>query len=235
MTLTEQTAGKLGELTRLEELDLSENPLDVPPMVLQMPALRRLNLRSTEITVCPVGVHDQPYLQRLDLRDNLITRIPEAVRKQSVSPDILLLAGNPLSDVDTLHWVVAHRQLHGFNVWMGPPSRDVLRPDAWLVGFSPQQTALQASHWQSLVVKEGSGRFFGTLEVIRRTADFQVGYAALQQRVWRMVEAMDASPALCDHIFLESLWSAIDGNDPLTSLAKLEERIADFQASNTTL
>ncbi|QJI39831.1 leucine Rich Repeat (LRR)-containing protein [Pseudomonas sp. ADAK2] len=235
LTLTEQTAGKLGELTRLEELDLSENPLDVPPMVLQMPALRRLNLRSTEITVCPVGVHDQPYLQRLDLRDNLITRIPEAVRKQSVSPDILLLAGNPLSDVDTLHWVVAHRQLHGFNVWMGPPSRDVLRPDAWLVGFSPQQTALQASHWQSLVVKEGSGRFFGTLEVIRRTADFQVGYAALQQRVWRMVEAMDASPALCDHIFLESLWSAIDGNDPLTSLAKLEERIADFQASNTTL
>lgn len=231
LMLTEQTAGKLSGLTRLEALDLSDNPLGVPPVVLQMTALRRLNLRATGISLCPVGVLDRPYLQRLDLRANLITRIPEAVRIQSVGTDNLLLAGNPLSDDDTLRWVVTHRQQTGINVWMGLPNTDVLQPEAWLVGFSPEQTALQVQRWQRLVAEAGSARFFENLEVLRRTADFRVDYAALQQRVWHLVETVEASPLLCQHLFREVRWPAINANNPFAGLAGLEERVTTFQAS----
>lgn len=231
LTLTEQTAGKLGELTRLETLDLSDNPLEVPPLVLKLTALRRLYLRATGIRVCPVGVLDRPYLERLDLRDNRITRIPPAVRIQSVVADNLLLAGNPLSDADTLRWVVSHRQQTGISVWTGLRNSDVLQPDAWLVGLSPEDAASQAQRWQRLVAQAGSERLFGALEVLRRTADFQVDYLALQQRVWHLIDALEASPTLCRHLFREVRWPAVSGNDPLAGLAGLENRIANFPAA----
>ncbi|KPN90988.1 dermonecrotic toxin domain-containing protein [Pseudomonas nunensis] len=231
LVLTEQTAGKLGELTRLETLDLSDNPLGVPPVVLQMPALRRLYLRATGIRTCPVGVLDHPYLQRLELRDNLITRIPPTVRKQSVNAENLLLAGNPLSDEDTLRWVVTHRQQTGINVWMGLPSGDVLQPDAWLVGLAPEQVALQVQRWQGLVAEAGSERLFETLAVLRRTADFMVDYAPLQQRVWHLIDTLEASPSLCQHLFREVQWPAINSNNPFAGLAGLEESITTYRAS----
>ncbi|WP_213938116.1 DUF6543 domain-containing protein [Pseudomonas sp. dw_612] len=231
LRFTEPTAGSLSQLSRLAELDLSDNPLGVPPLVLQMPALRRLNLRASGIRVCPVGVLDHPYLQRLDLRDNLINRVPDAIRKQSVAPDILWLAGNPLSDEDSLRWVMTHRQQSGINVWMGPLNRDMNRPQAWLAGLSPQEAGVRIERWDRLLTKVGSERFFDTLEAMRRTADFQVDYVPLQQRIWRMVDAMDASPTLPQRLFLEAQWAPVSRDDPFTSLARLEERITAYQAS----
>ncbi|MEO6677231.1 MAG: DUF6543 domain-containing protein [Pseudomonas sp.] len=233
LTLTEETAGQFGELKLLEELDLSDNPLGVSPVVLQMPVLRRLNLRNTRIHKCPVGVLDHPYLQRLDLRDNLITGVPPSVRLQSVATDNLLLTGNPLSDEDTLRWVVTHRQQTGINVWMGLPGADVNQPDAWLAGLSPQEAASQGQRWQRIAAKAGSDRFFGTLDVLRRTADFQVEYAPLQQRVWRLIEAMDSSPPLCRYLFEDVQWSPVDGDDPFTSLVRLEHRVSTYQSPAT--
>lgn len=231
LTLTEQAAGRLGELTRLEELDLSENPLGTAPVVVQMLALRRLNLRSTGIQICPVGIRDHAYLQRLDLRDNQIGLIPEPVRVQSVAPYNLLLAGNPLSDTDSLRWVMTHRQQTGINVWLGPPHPEIVSAQPWLAGLAPQDAVLQVARWERLVAKEGSDRFFGTLDLARRTADFQVDYVPLQQRVWNMLTAIDASPALCQHLFQEVQWTALDGDNPFASLSRLEDRIAAFQAA----
>ncbi|MGE8148079.1 dermonecrotic toxin domain-containing protein [Pseudomonas frederiksbergensis] len=230
LTLTEQAAGELSSLTRLTSLDMSTNPLDLPPLVLFLPALRRLNLRATGIRNCPVGVLDYPYLQLLDLRYNHIDRIPDAVRMQSVGNNRLLLTGNPLNDADSLRWVVRHRQETGINVWMGLPSADFAQPEAWLTGLSPEQAATQAGHWQHLTTLEGNERFFGTLDMVRRSADFRVNYAALQQRVWHLVDAIEASPALCQHVFRDVEWTAANGDDPLASFEQLEARVATFNA-----
>ncbi len=120
LVLTEETAGQLAGLTRLQVLDLSENPLGVPPLVIQMTELRQLKLRNAGLRTCPIGIFDRPYLESLDLRDNQITRVPEAVRMQSVVRGNLLLSGNPLTDADSLQWVVAHRTRTGINLWMAP-------------------------------------------------------------------------------------------------------------------
>jgi C-terminal novel E3 ligase, LRR-interacting len=223
LVLTERSTEQLSELTRLQELDLSENPLDVPPAVIQMTELRKLKLRGAGLRTCPVFTLDHPYLEQLDLRDNDIIRVPQGVRRQSVVKGNLLLSGNPLSDIDSLKWVMEHRKQTGINLWMGPAD-DFAKPDGWLTGLSQEQATQQTACWQRVLAKEGSDRFFGTLEVLTRTADFRVDYAPLQFRVWHMLEAMDASPELCQALFQDVEWSALDGDDPFASFERLEDR-----------
>lgn len=229
LMLTEQTAGALSGLSRLTSLDLSGNPLVRPPLVVHLPALRRLNLRATGIRNCPVGVLDHPYLQLLDLRDNRIDRIPLSVRLQSVPGSRLLLTGNPINDEDSLRWIIRHREETGINVWMGLPTVDFDQPDAWLAGLAPERATVHRLHWQHLVAMHGSERFFGTLDIIRRTADFRVNYLALQQRIWRLIDTVEASPLLCQQMFQDVEWAAVDGDNPFASFEQLEARVARFQ------
>jgi hypothetical protein len=230
LVLTEETKGQLAGLIRLQELDLSENPLDVPPTVIQMTGLRQLKLRGAGLRTCPIFTLDCPYLERLDLRDNYIIRVPHAVRRLSVVKGNVLLSGNPLTDIDSLRWVMDYRKQTGINLWMGVGTTDVSWPDGWLTGLSPEQATQQTSCWQRVLAKEGSNRFFGTLEVLTRTADFRVDYAPLQLRVWHMLDEMDASPELCRALFQDVEWSALDGDHPFASFERLEDRATALRA-----
>ncbi|WP_256676581.1 dermonecrotic toxin domain-containing protein [Pseudomonas sp. H3(2019)] len=229
LVLTEESTRQLAELTRLQELNLSENPLDVPPAVIQMTELRKLELRGAGLRTCPVLTLDHPYMERLDLRNNYITRVPHGVRRQSVVKGNVLLSGNPLVDADSLKWVMDHRKQTGINLWMWAATPDVSWPDCWLTGLSSEQATRQTSCWQRVLAKEGSERFFGTLKVLTRTADFRVDYAPLQLRVWHMLDEMDASPGLCQTLFQDVEWSALDGDNPFASFERLEDRITLFK------
>lgn len=121
LEFSERAASQLTNLLRLQNLDLSDNPLGVPPMVWGMNRLRRLNLRNTRISRCPDGIKPEPYLMRLDLRDNQITRIPQAVLNQAIARDRVLLQNNPLTDEDTLRRLIAHREQTGVNVLSRTP------------------------------------------------------------------------------------------------------------------
>ena len=132
LVFTEETASQLVGLVRLHTLDLSENPLSVPPVLLGMNDLRQLNLSDTQITRCPIGIRDEPYMTSLDLRDNRITRVPPAVINQAVSVDRVLLWGNPLTDEDTLRRLISHREQTGINLWLSAPSADYGQPIVWL-------------------------------------------------------------------------------------------------------
>lgn len=116
LEFSERAASQLTNLPRLRNLDLSDNPLTVPPMVRGMNNLRRLNLRNTGISRCPGGVMDKPYLTLLDLRDNHITQVPQAVLNQAIAKDRVLLWNNPLSDEDTLLRLITHREQTGIDV-----------------------------------------------------------------------------------------------------------------------
>lgn len=232
LQLTESTAAQISGLKQLRIIDLSENPLGVAPLLMDLPQLRQLKLRAAGLVSSPIGIFDYPYLQRLDLRDNGLTRIPLAVRRQSVAQGNVLLSGNPLSDPDSLRWVVGHRLQTGINVWMANSTHTLFLPESWTAGLSAERTTQLGACWERIAAKAGSDRFFGTLEAMTRTADFIVDYAPLQSRVWQMIEEIDASSQLCRELFQDVQWSPLDGNDPFASFARLEERISTFIASS---
>jgi Leucine-rich repeat (LRR) protein len=77
IALDETSAGRLTGLKRLEELNLSDNPLGTLPDFSALPRLRTLNLRRTHIKQWPDGVLGMPDLQLLDLSDNQLSAVPE--------------------------------------------------------------------------------------------------------------------------------------------------------------
>lgn len=220
LTFRENTAAQLSSLINLQTLDLSENPLGIPPVVLGMNQLRSLNLRDAGITTCPIGIMEQPYLTTLDLRNNLIRRVPPAVMNQAIARDRVLLWDNPLDDTDTLQRLVLHRQRTGINLWLSEPGNDYSDPANWLygVGEGPRNFRLQI--WQRLALRPGGGRFLGTMNTLTLTPDFQVNYLDLQARVWRLLTDANAS---------QELWSRLTRNVPLPAGA-FDNPLAVFTA-----
>ena len=220
LVFTEETASQLSGLTRLQTLDLSENPLGVPPMLLGMNDLRRLNLSDTRITRCPIGIRDEPYMTSLDLRDNRITRVPPAVINQAVSVDRVLLWGNPLTDEDTLRRLISHREQTGINLWLSAPGADYGQPIVWLRDCDEPLQQSRKALWQRLVDKPSGTRFLSAIDRLSLTADFQVSYLSLQARVWRLLEAADASDEVLSRL------SAVLGRleNPWVAFRALEQR-----------
>ncbi|VVO81149.1 hypothetical protein PS870_01806 [Pseudomonas fluorescens] len=200
LAFTERAASQLSDLTHLQTLDLSDNPLGVPPVVLGMNNLRQLNLRNTAINRCPVGVKDEPYLTMLDLRDNHITRVPPAIINQAVADDRVLLWGNPLTDEDTLHRLISHREQTGINLWLSAPGADYGTPTVWLRDCDEVLQQSRQALWQRLAGKPSGTRFLAVIDRLSLTADFRVSYLSLQARVWRLLQEADAS---------EDMWGRI--------------------------
>lgn len=206
LAFRETTAAQLSSLTNLQSLDLSDNPLGVPPVVLGMDQLRTLNLNNTGITRCPVGIMDQPYLTTLDLRNNQIRRVPQAVLNQAIARDRVLLWNNPLDDEDTLQRLVVHRQRTGINLWLSAPGHDYSNPAAWLHGMDEGPRHARLEVWQRLALRPQGGRLLGTINTLSLTADYRVGYLDLRARVWHLLTQADAS---------EELWGRLTQDVPL--------------------
>ncbi|MHC8287089.1 dermonecrotic toxin domain-containing protein [Pseudomonas sp. XS1P51] len=220
LKFTQETAAQLSGLQRLHTLDLSENPLGVPPMLLGMNDLRQLNLSNTQITRCPIGIKDEPCMTLLNLRDNRITRVPPAVFDQAVAEDSVQLWGNPLTDEDTLQRVVSHRERTGINLWLNQPGSDYGKPIVWLRDVDEEVRAARQNLWERLIAKPSGTRVLGVMDRLSLTADFQVSYLSLQARVWRLLQEADAS---------DELWSRLSHGsgrfeNPLAAFEALEER-----------
>ena len=215
---------QLCDLINLQSLDLSENPLGVSPLLLGMNELRQVNLRSTGIGTCPIGIRDEPYLMLLDLSDNRITRVPPAVLSQAVARDRVKLWGNPLTDEDTLRRLVDHRQRTGINLWLSAPRADYGNPVAWLREGDEALRQARRTIWQQLAAKPSGGRFLSVIDGLSLTADFQVDYLELQARVWRLLSEAQASDELWRWLnrFVEG--AAIDAENPLGIFTSLEDR-----------
>jgi Leucine-rich repeat (LRR) protein len=220
LVFSEETAGKFSDLTRLQALDLSDNPLGVPPVLLGLHDLRRVNLRNTGIRQCPIGVPDEPRFSLLDLRDNHIARVPQAVLNQAIAEDRVLLLGNPLTDEDTLQQLVSLREQTGINLWLSEPGPDYGKPIVWLRGCGAEVQVLRHAMWERLAGKPSGTRFLNVIDRLSLTADFQIGYPSLQMRVWRLLQEVDNS---------ESVWTRMIQSrgrfeDPMMAFKALEDR-----------
>lgn len=224
LRLSERSAGKLSELTHLQLLDMSDNPLGEPPLVMGMDQLRYLNLENTGITRCPVGILERPYLTMLNLRGNQISRVPQAVLNQAVARDRVLLWNNPITDEDTLQRLVRHREQTGLNLWLSEAGVNYSDPAAWMNGIDgPHQNAL-FQMWQRLSLRQHGGRFLGTMNTLTLTADYQVNYLDLQTRVWRLLTEADASQELWERLSQDVRMPAGAFDNPFAAFSALEER-----------
>jgi len=96
--LTENTAAALSEMTNLDILDLSHNPLGRTPDVSQMTKLSILSLAYTGITEIPPGLFQLTELDMVDLSNNAIVNIPADVLELPLSiAESIKLNANPLS------------------------------------------------------------------------------------------------------------------------------------------
>nr|WP_322784172.1 leucine-rich repeat domain-containing protein [Pseudomonas sp. PCH199] len=224
LTLREQTAGQLSQLVNLQSLDMSDNPLGVPPVVLGMNQLRSLRLNDTGITTCPVGIMDQPYLTALDLSNNQIRRVPQAVLNQAIARDRVLLRGNPLTDEDTLQRLIRHREQTGINLWLNSPGVSYSDPAVWLRDIAADQQEARLQIWHRLALKRSGLRFLGTINALTLTPDFLVGYLDLQARVWQLLNAADASVELWERLVQVVPRALASADNPFVVFTAMEDR-----------
>lgn len=224
LKLSELNAGKLSELTNLQSLDMSDNPLGEPPLVMGMNQLQYLNLENTGITRCPVGIMERPYLTLLNLGDNQISRVPQAVLNQAVARDRVLLWRNPITDEDTLQRLATHRERTGINLWLSTAGNQYGDPAAWLNGMAPAQENALLQVWQRLSLRHRGARFLGTINTLTLTADFQVNYLDLQARVWRLLTEADASQELWERLIQDVQLPAGAFDNPFAAFTTLEDR-----------
>ncbi|VVO48761.1 hypothetical protein PS862_00198 [Pseudomonas fluorescens] len=224
MKFTHATASRLREIPHLQWLDLSDNPLEVPPLVQGMNDLRWLNLSNTRINACPIGIGDQPCLDRLDLRNNAITRVPPAIVNQAISRDRVLLHGNPLSNEDTLLRLVEHRHQTGINLWLSEPGPHYGEVVEWLHESNAEQQQARRLIWQRLAAKPLGTRFLRVMDGLVLTADFRVDYLTLQARVWRLLDEADASEELWTRLTPDIEVAEVDADNPFVLFTALENR-----------
>lgn len=229
LAFRENTASQLCELSNLRTLDLSENPLGIPPVLLGMDQLREVNLRNTGIASCPIGIRDQPYLTKLDLRDNLISRVPPAIIKQAVAQDRVQLWGNPLTDEDTLKRLIDYRQRTGINLWLSKPGPDYGEVTGWLTGLDEQQRSARSAIWQRLAARPSGARFLRTMDGLSLTPDYRVDFPELQARVWRLLGETDASDELWGRMSRDVEVADDDAENPMALLTVLENRAKSYR------
>jgi hypothetical protein len=227
MAFTEPMASRLKELTQLQRLDLSDNPLVIPPLLIGMNELRWLNLRNTRISRCPIGITDPPHIDLLDLRHNQITRVPPPIMSQAITRDRVLLQGNPLTDEDTLLRLVEHRKRTGINLWLSEPGPNYGGVNKWVRVADQAHVAQRHARtliWLRLADKRSGARFLRIIDGLTLTADFRVDYLTLQARVWQLLEEADVSEELWRRLVQDVEAAEVDADNPLAIFSVLEDR-----------
>jgi len=193
----------LASLHRLEVLNLDNNPIEILPNMAGMYNLRHVWLRSTRLQLFPTGLLECPFLDVVDLRDNLITQLPETFFVPE-SLNIYLLQRNPLPQATWDRINDLQQLLPVVEAAAGVMVRAETTAQAralWLELANEAQLDVRSRYWDSLIAEPGAADFFQLLTELTGSADFQHTRAELDQRVWRMLEAMAQHTALREELF----------------------------------
>lgn len=206
IVLTQESVVQLAQLRMLNLLDLSTNPLGRLPDIAQMPVLDTLFLSECGIDSWPVGLLALPRPDNflLDLSDNAITQIPDVAPGSDRAGT---LARSVVSDErvspHVLERLEVYRESLGHDTHRHSLSIDLEEREPWLSHFSPEQRLLKQALWDSVEAEVGSVPFFDVIADLTekwelRSAEF---IADIQEKVWRMLRAIEESPVLRDKLF----------------------------------
>ncbi|KAA6180974.1 NEL-type E3 ubiquitin ligase domain-containing protein [Pseudomonas veronii] len=229
--LTEESVARLGSMVNLESLDLSFNPLGIPPDITQIPRLTSLILRGTGINQWPAGAAEHDQLLNLDVRDNQITSIPEAAfthpraRQRNHYTD---LVGNPLS-------APTRQRIAQFNTQSGASMQGALAdatavPPAitpWLDTLNPVQQGAATDLWAALHDHQGArpDDVFSVLADLTQSLDYKQGGQVkkdLTTRVWRLLNALGESTELRETVFLNTYAAGTCGDGAILAFSNME-------------
>ncbi|NWB93126.1 hypothetical protein HX777_18905 [Pseudomonas agarici] len=211
IVLNDQASTVLASLTRLKLLNLSDNPLCLPPDVSPMSELESLLLRHAELDRWPVGLSGLRNLQCLDLRDNRIATIPEAVYSGLVSTNrATYLHDNPALSAEGMQRLQRYERETGITFGIdtqgrqrahaqrGTPSDEC---DHWLDAVSADQKVLKQQQWQLLYRQQGCKDFFRLLADLTITAEYREARQGLSLRVWQVMDGASQYTQLREELF----------------------------------
>nr|WP_314479767.1 NEL-type E3 ubiquitin ligase domain-containing protein [uncultured Pseudomonas sp.] len=185
----------LASCRHLRYLDLSRNPLGRPFAVGGLPHLHELRLAGTGLQSLPYHLLESISLQMVDLRDNQLTALPDGFYESRLwVQGQVHLSGNPLT--------VAERErldqaLSTAATRASARATGLVRL-RWMDAIGDTQRTELSACWERLQAIDGSGEFFGLLERLMQTADFQhrAGARYLAARVLVLLRAMRDSSDL---------------------------------------
>lgn len=196
--LTSKSVGWLKGRALMRELTLDGSPLGLSPDIGSMPLLARISLVGCGLEHWPAGLFDQqrPAGFLLLLDDNPLIQNPET----GLSADnIRLLARTHLTLEKVSEAVKEYvNELRDFLLINLPRRLPRAVSPEWSVDLSAGQTVIQQALWRRVELAAGSTALFEVISdqaalIPTRSNAFTV---ALRSHVWRMLQAMDESPAL---------------------------------------
>jgi hypothetical protein len=206
ISLTEHTLHKLADMTELRMLSLSDNRLGATPDVRKLFSLHSLGLSNTHATELPLGLNRLPYLDMVNLRGNEIRELPNWLFEAPAQfAEVVNLRLNPLSEASQTK-LQAYRDRTGQG--MGYLDNDTAVIDElkarelWMAKSYEENYASRNRAWQALKNEPDSAGFFGLLAEVGGSADSRYVREDLNRRVWSVIEAAQADPALCERLLV---------------------------------
>lgn len=141
LRLTPLAANALSGMVNLEQLDLSDNPLEHIPDTRRLTRLSRLSLSNTGLTEIPADLLSLPPRTYLDLSHNALENLPDQAFNLPVNVAARVdLSANPLSR-PALRRIKAYYQATG-EFWLAtPPAEDLQRIRALYPAISDTEQA----------------------------------------------------------------------------------------------
>ncbi|UVJ42451.1 hypothetical protein NVV94_17665 [Pseudomonas sp. LS1212] len=176
-----QTA--LADYTRLETLELSNNPLFTPPDLAALTRLRVIRLSSGAFSELPSGLEVLQAPSLVDLARNAIETLPDSV--SNLPPAVagaLHLEANPLSE--------ASQRL--IEQYFADHSIDLLVSDVDYRFLLQDATPAQLAVWQRLRTPANL-QFFRDLRYIVENDVFDIVPTTSRRRLWTILEWMDSN------------------------------------------
>ena len=207
IVLTEEAVAQLRGLDRMTFMSFAGNAsLGLAPDIAQMPRLDILYLEACGLDRWPTGLFDQPRPRDfvLDLANNPLAHIPDAIPN---SDQVRILAHTEVTaDVisqDVLARLNQYRESLGLENQQQFFQQGTLGSDIWMGDATAEQQALKQVLWDSVEAEPGSDPFFIEIAKLNRSwAQRSPAFkAAIQAKVWRMLEAIEKDADLRRKLF----------------------------------
>ncbi|MCE7763635.1 hypothetical protein GQL56_13370 [Pseudomonas putida] len=221
ITLDTHSNQRLSALTRLEELDLSHNPIGQAPDVQALRHLREFSLNSVGLTHFPDRAQQLPWQGVADLRNNRIQHIREELHSLRLRLQRAVVHDNPLDEGSRALLSLAAREPRNFRPIDHQLIDDAAR-EFWLADTAGMQRSDREAMWRRVHESPESAGLFQFLRDFSRTDDFRDHSVYYRERGWRIVEACDQNSELRDLLFAQANGPRTCEDQMLFILSELE-------------
>lgn len=252
----DQLQQQLQSMARLQWLDLSYNRLESFDLD-GLGELQTLDLRGNSLTRWPARVLTSPALRSLDLSNNQIDSIPPELFE---GDNDVLMANTDLSDnlmsSASFSTLRDYMELSGNSLGFTREEIELALEDTDTAASSSDESDEDLVHpgsepedqqkerwfdgvadvspkhaiWENVRARDGSEGLFHLLSQLKYTRDFIQDKADLARRVWDVLQAADADPALCSDLFIIAHSPMTCGDGRILLFSDLEVKVHEFNA-----